>query len=213
MIEPISRPPGPAAVASAPPPTSAPIICAPTPPPTIPASRVADSPQIILLQRRARDVSTHRAGNQLYDKPDGPTPHLNFLPLFAFDSLLEHGARRRPLRERSTESSGPRNQPGISGTGSCEPHPWTIELTLECPAASCHLCKSAELQSPSRCPSLHESCLTSHGAASCFMMVGASSSPAGNNLSRRAADQRDEVADVGYFVGPCRAMILSLIWL
>jgi hypothetical protein len=213
MIEPISRPPGPAAVASAPPPTSAPIICAPTPPPTIPAIVLPTAPKLYCFSAEPAMFPPTAPAISCMISLTVPPPHLNFLPLFAFDSLLEHGARRRPLRERSTESSGPRNQPGISGIGSCEPHPWTIELTLECPAASCHLCKSADLQSPSRCPSLHESCLTSHGAASCFMMVGAPSSPAGNNLSRRAADQRDEVADVGYFVGPCRAMILSLIWL
>src|SRR5580692_5067426 len=46
MIEPISRPPGPAAVASAPPPTIAPIICAPTPPPTIPAIVLPTAPKL-----------------------------------------------------------------------------------------------------------------------------------------------------------------------
>ena len=78
MIEPMSRPPAPAAWRRHP--EKLPDdLCADAPADHA-RDGVADSSQIELLQQRSSDVSTDAAGDQLNDQPNHPTPH-DYIPL------------------------------------------------------------------------------------------------------------------------------------
>src|SRR5215472_6854420 len=81
MIEPISSPPAPAAAESPPPAEQCPDDLRAHTAANDPRDRIADSAQIILLQRRAGDVSAHRTRDQLDDQPDDSTPHCWLLPI------------------------------------------------------------------------------------------------------------------------------------
>src|SRR6516162_1210276 len=50
--------------------------------------RVADSPEVVLLQRRASNVAAHAAGDQLNDQTDDSAPHVKLPPLARLPARL-----------------------------------------------------------------------------------------------------------------------------
>src|SRR6516225_10276786 len=81
MIEPISRPPAPARSDPVPPPTGAPMIWAPTPPPIKPAIELPIVPRLYCFIAAPAMLPPTATGDQLNDQTDNSVPHFGLPPL------------------------------------------------------------------------------------------------------------------------------------